>query len=165
MDENKLDLQNTAIPFPSLPKRRRKMLPWWVLVFVWLFFAFAALIPFGIIFTLLGRDFDLSLLGLTTREPFSTTGIILIILFAFKGVVSFGLWMEKKWGVSLAKIDAILSIVICCAVMCYSFFVLHSFSLRLELIVIIPYFYKMNQIQHDWVYGEDVEQVVSTNPE
>ena len=39
---------------------------------------------------------DLSLYGLTTNNPKSLIGIVVILLFILKGTVSYGLWFEKK---------------------------------------------------------------------
>jgi glucan phosphoethanolaminetransferase (alkaline phosphatase superfamily) len=154
MNENELNFQPLGVDLPKF-KRRRNMLPWWVIGSIWLFLVFSAVMPVAIVFGLLGYNFEISLLGLTTHDPFSIAGIVLMLLFAFKGIIAFGLWTEKKWAVGVAKIDAIISIVICCSVMAYSMFALHQFSLRLELIVLVPYFYKMNSIQYDWLYFDD----------
>jgi hypothetical protein len=152
MNENNINYPHPQIDFPKRRlERRRKLLPWWVIAFIWLFLAFFALMPFGIVMGLLNFKFEISLLGLSTNNPVSLIGLFLILLFSFKGITAFALWTEKTWAVGLAKIDAIISIVICFSVMAYALFVSHhSFSLRLELIAIFPYYYKMNQIQYDW---------------
>src|SRR3569833_2112009 len=90
-------------------KRRRNILPWWVIGFIWIFMVFAALIPVAIVFGAMRLNFQISLLGLTSPDPFSGIGIFVMLLFAYKGVVAFGLWTEKTWVVDLAKIDAALS--------------------------------------------------------
>jgi lipoprotein signal peptidase len=156
MDENELETQNEAVALhPN--KRRRDLLPWWVIGSIWLFFLFTALIPVGIILGMLKYSFKISLLGLETSNPFSVTGLFLILIFIFKAITAFGLWAEKKWGVGLAKIDAVISIAICCLVMAYPLFApgSHMISIRLELIILIPYYYKMNAIQYDWKYFDD----------
>jgi len=151
MNENNVSIAHRSIDFPTKGlERRRKLLPWWVIAFTWLFLLFFALMPVAVIMGLLKYKFVMSLLGLSTNEPFSLIGLAVMALFGLKGVTAFALWTEKKWAVGLAKIDAILSIAVCLAVMAYAIFALHSFSIRLELIVLALYFYKMNQIQHDW---------------
>jgi hypothetical protein len=136
--------------------RRRKLLPWWVLVFTWMFLIFGAAVPVAIILGILKYNFQLSLLGISTYDPLSLTGLFLIILFAFKAVVAVGLWTEKTWAVKLAQLNAVLSIVVCCFAMIYPWFVpqegVRHFSLRLELLVIIPYYIKMQKVHYDWEY-------------
>ncbi len=162
MSENRLNQLDPYLDFPVRRlAKRRKLLPWWVIAFIWLFLVSFSLMPIAVIMGLLKYNFQISLLGLTTNQPISLIGVSLILLFSFKGVVAFALWTEKVWAIGLAKIDAVISIVICFLVMAYSLFVLHSFSLRLELIVLFLYYYKMNQVQYDW---ENFESPESTAP-
>lgn len=167
MDESNKNYLDQQIDFPEKRlERRRKLLPWWVIAFIWIFLVFFALMPVAIIMGLLKYNFEISLLGLTTNEPFSLIGIFLVLLFLFKGVTAFALWTEKVWAVGLAKTDAIISAVICFSVMAYLLFVpQHSFSLRLELVAIFPYYYKMNQIQYDWENFESPESIDHIIPE
>ncbi|MES2108038.1 MAG: hypothetical protein V4577_04795 [Bacteroidota bacterium] len=156
---SELDL-NTSQPTAGYKKykRRRSMLPWWVIGFIWIFMVFAALVPVAIVFGAMRLTFQVSLLGLSAADPFSGTGIFVMLLFAYKGLVAFGLWTEKTWAIDLAKIDAALSTVICLGTMGYSLFGPGGmFSLRLELIATIPYYFKMNQIEYDWKNFDSLE--------
>jgi len=149
MDENQISYDDLPAIKPGI-KRRRNLLPWWIIACIWLFLIFLAVVPVGVVFGLLNFDFQISLLGLSTNDPFSAIGLFLIALFIFKGITAFGLWTEKVWAVDVAKIDAIISIVICCLTMGYSLFALHTFTIRLELILITLYYLKMNNIEYDW---------------
>jgi hypothetical protein len=154
MDNNEINYQpNFTL---SKFKRRRDLLPWWVIASIWMFLVFSAAVPVAIVFGLLRYNFNISILGLETNDPFSITGLFLMLLFTLKGITAFGLWTEKKWAVGLGKIDAAISIAVCCLVMAAPFVGLgHIFTIRLELIIVIPYFYKMNSIQFDWLYFDD----------
>jgi hypothetical protein len=161
MNEDNVNVADRQIDFPTRRlERRRKLLPWWVIVFLWLFLLFFSLMPVAIVMGLLKYNFQISLLGLTTNEPFSLTGISLMALFSLKGVTAFALWTEKTWAVRLSKIDAIISIAVCLSVMGYAIFALRSFSIRLELIVLAFYIYKMSQIQHGWE-NFDIQQSIA----
>jgi len=152
MQENNLNFDE-EIPFEQFKvSRRRKLLPWWVLTFTWLFLIFLFVVPIAVIMAVLKHSFQISLLGFATDNPLSLTGVFLILLYAFKGMVAIGLWTEKDWAVKLAKIDAVLSICLCCLSMLLPFITPTAFvfSFRLELIAIIPYLYKMRQIEYDW---------------
>jgi len=160
MDDNNVNYTDAQIDFPNTKlERRRKLLPWWVIGFIWLFLLFFAIMPIGIVMGLLKYTFNISLLGITTDQPISLTGLFLISLFAMKGVTAFALWTEKKWAVGLAKVDAVISIAVCFLVMGYIIFAQHGFSIRLELIVLFFYYYKMNQIQYDWENFESPELI------
>jgi hypothetical protein len=166
MDKTNTNYLDPQLDFPKKRlERRRKLLPWWIIGFIWLFLVFSALMPVGIIMGLLKHNFEISLLGVSTDQPISLIGVFLISLFLFKGVTAFALWTEKVWAVGLAKIDAIISAVVCILAMVYAIFVLHTFSLRLELVVAAFYFYKMNQLQYDWENFESPESITEVIPE
>lgn len=151
--ENQTDLLQPEIT--SKFKRRRELLPWWIKVFTWIFLIFGAIVPLTIIFAIVGYTFQISLYGLETNEPLSLTGLLLIILFLFKGIVAYGLWTEKDWVINLGIIDAIAGIAICVFMMLlYPFFDVSpgfTFSFRLELLLLIPYLIKLKKINNDWL--------------
>ncbi len=135
--------------------RRRNLLPWWIKLFTWIFLLFGAIAPFGLIFGLLDFNFQLGLYGIETFEPISYTGLLLIGVFLFKGIIAFGLWTERDWAILLGQIDAIIGIVICFFVM----FVLHFIDdrygfimpLRLELILLIPFLIRLRKVKDEWL--------------
>lgn len=131
---------------------RRGLLPLWIKVFIWLFFFFGGILPIGLVFGLLGWQFDMALYGLETTFPLSLSGLTLFGLFAVKGMVSFSLWTEKDWGVRLAIADAMVGIVICLFDMFVMPFLQETpaIGIRLELIPLIPYFIKMRKIRTEW---------------
>ncbi|QJD95746.1 hypothetical protein HH214_07610 [Mucilaginibacter robiniae] len=154
MSEDNLNLQNETISLLQI-SRRRKLLPWWVLTFTWIFLVFGAAVPVIVVMGLLKFKFQISLLGLSTNNPLSITALFLILIYLYKGLVAFGLWTEKDWAIKTAKVDAILSIAICLFAMIYTWIIpqtagMHNFSFRLELFIIIPYLLKMRQIQSAW---------------
>jgi hypothetical protein len=133
--------------------RRRDLLPLWIKIFTWIFLLFGVA---GIIIPILGLfldSIDLSLYGLATKQVYTPIGILIVALFLFKGVVAFGLWFEKDWAPQIAVYDAILGIVICGYMMLVNPFISDSrnFTIRLELIALIPYFLKMKKIQAPWL--------------
>jgi hypothetical protein len=132
--------------------RRKDLLPWWIKLFSYIFLVLGALALPGIVFGILGYQFSLSLLGLTTTEPFSIDGIVIMTLFVFKATISYGLLWEKDWAVILGIIDAILSISICLLMMFYSLLELNggNISLRLELVILIPYLFRLLKIRSIW---------------
>ena len=138
--------------------RRRKLIPIWIKVFVWIFLFFGGLVPVGLILGAFGASFSISLYGLSTNEPVTILGLFISILFLIKAIVAMGLWTEKDWAVNAAMVDAILGILICVVVMFVlpfttsetksSFTV--NFNFRLELLLLIPYLVVMNRIRKDW---------------
>lgn len=140
--------------FQPIPKKRRALLPIWIKIFVWIFMIFGLIAPLGLIAGLLGFSFELSLYGLETFRPISVLGLGIILLFALKGTVAFGLWWEKTWAVLWAMIDATLGIMICIFSMVVLPLITENGSqfltFRFEILLLIPYFVRMNRIRALW---------------
>jgi hypothetical protein len=133
--------------------KRKILLPWWIKIFMWVFLIFGILGPFGLIFGLFGYKFHLSLYGLDTNDPLSLAGICIILLFLFKGIISYCLLTENDSAIKLGVIDAITGIVICILVMITPMLNPGSntgFSFRIELLFLIPYLNKMLKIRRSW---------------
>ena len=137
-------------------KRRRDLLPVWIKVFIWIFMIFTLLVPVGLVFGLLGQNFNLALYGLETWQPVSVIGIFIMLLFALKGIVAFGLWTEKEWAANLALVDGILGVVVCLFVMVALPLISNGFrvSFRLELLFLIPYLVKIWRIKPTWITAQ-----------
>lgn len=127
-------------------------MPIWIKIFIWIFIFFAILALIVFILDLFGVNFQISLYGLETNQPMSFLGIFIIVLFLFKGVVAYGLWEGKSWGVSMGILDSILGMLVCIFVMLI-YPSLNSqvvFSFRLELALLIPYLVKLQNIKDAW---------------
>src|SRR3954463_2669454 len=137
-------VQHNAIP-------RKKLLPLWIKIFAWIFLVLSAFVPIVLVLRLTGYNAQLALYGLETNEPFSSLGIIIATVFAIKGVAAFGLLKEKDWAIKIGIVDATIGITICTLVMLYP--IINSdakFSLRLELVALIPYLLKLMKIKNQW---------------
>jgi len=131
--------------------QRRKLLPIWIRIFIWIFIVFGALGLLGFISALFSARFEASFYGLQTNDPSSAVGLFICFLFVFKGIVAAGLWTEKDWAVDLGIADAILGIAVCLTVMILPFTGSDfAFSLRLELLLLIPYLIKLLNIRNRW---------------
>jgi len=152
MDENRTGTATTDI-FQLSFQRRKKLLPWWVKVFCWLFLIAGAFATLGLIFGAFGTDFELSVYGLETNKPLSLIGVIIISIFIFKAVAAYGLLYEKNWAVTVAIIDAIIGIVICVLIMFYPLVTQNeslNFTFRLELVALVPYLVLLFKIRRKW---------------
>ncbi|MEP5253802.1 MAG: hypothetical protein ABJQ39_02005 [Winogradskyella arenosi] len=132
--------------------RRRALLPWWIKVFCWFFMLFGlmAFVCFFLGFTSIKPA--LALYGFESYEPFSAYGLIVIIVGVFKGITAFSLWFEKNYAITLGKIDALIGILICGISMLVLPFITAGITIqiRLELVVLIPYLWKLNKIEESW---------------
>lgn len=146
------ELQNQFDEFDKPQVIRRKLLPWWIKTFCWIFMLLAVAAVSTLITNLFFSTVDLSLYGFSTNNAYSITGIFIIAIMILKGFAAFSLWFEKPNAISIGKIDAICGVVICVA----SMFVLPFTSgdghiqLRLEILLLIPYYIKLNKIEYEW---------------
>ncbi len=138
--------------FETVKISRRQLLPWWMKISCWLFMIFGVAAIGCLFLGLFGFSENLAFYGFATNEPLSLTGLIIIMVAIFKGVTAFSLWFEKDYAITLGTIDAITGIVICVIFMVVlPFFIqnLHA-TIRLELLLLIPYLIKLNSIQPQW---------------
>ncbi len=143
-----VNAENLVLPLP----RRRTLLPWWVKIFAWLFMVLGAIAVLGIPFAAMGFKYAISLYGLETTDPFSLLGVFLVAVFLFKGVTAFCLWTEKDIALKLAWIDAWMGIATCAYMMLINPFMQPGFvvSLRLELVLLIPYLLWIRKVRPNW---------------
>ncbi|MDB5251248.1 MAG: hypothetical protein JWP27_417 [Flaviaesturariibacter sp.] len=152
-----MEQEQTHILEPLLREnniRRRKLLPTWIKIILWIFLVMGAVVPLAFLAGLLGGNFSMSLYSLQSVEPLSGLGLLIGGLYVLKGVVAIGLWTEKRWAVDLATADAVIGIVICFTLTVMSFVSGWSDGLRLELVALVPYLVCMRRIRARWVnYG------------
>jgi hypothetical protein len=136
---------------------RRKLLPVWIKVFVWIFMIMGAIVPLAFVFSLFGGTFQISFYGLESNTGLNTIGAIALTLFLLKGMAAFALWTEKDWGVDIAIVDAIIGIIVCLFVMMVYPLIDNTegftINIRLELLLLIPYLLKLQKIKQLWKRG------------
>lgn len=134
------------------PHARRKLLPVWIKIFIWIFIIMGTIAVFLPLTGLFSNDTNLSIYGIESTQIYSPAGIFIISILVFKGIVAYGLWFEHEWAPKAAIADAGLGIAICVIMMLViPFTVDHiSFTIRFELVPLYFYFKKMRQIQNIW---------------
>jgi phosphatidylglycerophosphate synthase len=150
--------QSNLFTSSEIDERRKILLPLWIKVFCWIFLILSVGTLITAILDLTGFAIPLTLYGLETQYPLSWVGLIIICLFVFKGIVSFGLLKGKEWSIDLAQTDAITGIIICIIMM-----IIHPLTddfpgfrltFRLELLILIPYLAQLRKISYYWTYPE-----------
>ena len=131
---------------------RRQLLPWWIKIFCWLFMILGAGCVVGLIVGALGYTFALSIYGFETQNPLSLMGILICLILLYKGFTAYSLWFEKDYAINISKIDAVCGIVLCVISMFIMPFLAEEFkiTIRLELLLLIPYYMKLNRIEYEW---------------
>ena len=133
----------------ALP-RRRALLPLWIKIFIWIFMISSLVVPIAILLGIFGGTMDISIYGFETNDPFSSLGIFLLGLFLFKGIVSYMMYTEKEQAINLAFVDALLGVSLCTYHMINNYLTIGGVSIRLEIVVFIPYIIKLLRIREPW---------------
>jgi hypothetical protein len=150
MQDNQQDILTPEFVQPN-GISRKKLLPTWIKIFMWIFLILGSLQPIVFIMGLLGRPAALALYGLETYEPISFLGILIMVLYTIKWITAFGLIREADWAIRIGLVDAVIGIVVCVLVMFYpAFDSSFRFSFRLELFALVPYLLRFNKIRPDW---------------
>jgi len=129
--------------------QRRSLIPLWMRIFIWIFLVAGIFTFLGFIAGLLGFKFYLSIYGLRADEQTTIFGVFVLLLFLLKTAVAYGLWFEQDWAITLGLIDAGLGIAICLVSTVYTLQGL-SFTFRLELLALVPYFIKLYRMRAGW---------------
>ncbi|KRB55845.1 hypothetical protein [Flavobacterium sp. Root186] len=146
------ELQSQFEEFEKPSIIRRKLLPWWIKTFCWIFMLMGALGLASLIGNVFTENINLSLYGFSSNTAYSGVGVFIIATMAFKGFAAYSLWFEKANAITIAKIDAIVGIAICIVSMFIIPFTTGDghISLRLEILLLIPYYIKINKIEYEW---------------
>ena len=138
--------------YKKIKKGRRKLLPWWIKVFCWIFMLLGLLSVICLILGFTNIKPDLALYGFETNEPLSLYGLLIIAIGIFKGFTAFSLWFEKDFAIKLALLDATIGILLCVVSMLVLPFILEGsvVTIRLELLLLVPFLLKLNNIEKEW---------------
>ncbi|NMM47450.1 hypothetical protein [Marinigracilibium pacificum] len=162
--ENELLIDSSLQNLKLDKLKRRKLLPWWIKMFCWLFMIFGGLSIISLFLGFTGIKPDLSFYGFETNEPFSLFGLIVISLGLFNGITAYLLWTGNDIAIKVAKINAITGLLACLASMFLIPFLQPGFhmKIRIEIMFLIPYLMKLNKIQSAWE-GENRQYIRHQN--
>lgn len=146
------ELENKFDEFEKPLIIRRKLLPWWMKVFCWIFMIMGACGFIALPASLFMSHFHLEFYGFETNVPISITGLLIMAVLIFKGFAAYSLWFEKTNAISIGKFDAILGVVLCLIAMFIMPFTSdnNKYEIRLELLLLILYFRRLTKIQYEW---------------
>jgi magnesium-transporting ATPase (P-type) len=145
--------------------RRRQLLPWWIKFFCWVFMimGFTAILCF--VMGILRFHPDMAIYGFESNDVFSFVGQLVIATLLLKGFTAYALWYEKDYAISLGIIDSFVGIFLCIV----SMFLVPildsntSFTIRGELLLLVPFWMKLSAINKSWNSKFDAERSNESN--
>ena len=88
-------------------------LPFFIRAFCYYFMLSGVVVLIIAISQLFGVKATISIYGLESKSLLTITGVVTIIVYAFKFLVAWGFYKGMEWAKTLAHIDAVIGILIC----------------------------------------------------
>jgi hypothetical protein len=145
------DVENTLAGF-DIVRYRKKLVPIWIKIFGWLFIVFSIAVPVLAVYSALtGIEAQYSLYGLSETGTIASPIVLFtMVLFIAHGVCAYGLLFGESWGLRSCILLGYLSVMICFGTMFMSVLERGAMTLRLELIVFIPYLIQLRKLRSVW---------------
>ena len=87
---------------------RRALLPWWIIVFSWIFIIIC---PIDIVTRVLQyTGMDLSMFDMVTKTEIAFKDVLSVANSIFTLVAIYGLFREKDWAINIAILNALVSV-------------------------------------------------------
>lgn len=87
---------------------RRKLLPWWIILFSWVFIIIC---PIDIVTrTLQYTSVDLSMFDIAAKTEIAFKDVLSVANSIFTLVAIYGLFREKDWAIKIAILNALVSV-------------------------------------------------------
>jgi hypothetical protein len=141
-----------AITETDVKASRQALVPRWIKVFGWLFIAMGVAVPIvDVVVATIGQPASYSLFGLHHYgSPFHPVAIAISAIIISLAVSAYGLLFGKSWGLNTCLVTGYGGAAICLGTMAYSNFSGNSLTIRLELLVHVPYLMKLHKIKPLW---------------
>lgn len=130
--------------------KRRSLLPWWIKGFCWLFMATAFIAVLRMILSLFDINTEFEFYGLNAKENIPINGFVVFLVFILHGFTAYSLWFEKNYAIKVGVVNALIGLILCLFSMIISFSNNH-FTIRLEIILLILFLFKLLKIRYKWV--------------
>ena len=127
---------------------RWELLPWWVKLFSWMFLAFGGLALVVLAFGwAVDREMEFAVFGLEASGlPYDAVPLLVAVLLIAHGVAAYGLLWARSWGVIGGLMCASAAVSVCLVTMAQQ----AGLSFRGELILEVPFVWKLLRIRREW---------------
>jgi hypothetical protein len=134
------------------PEDRKRLVPTWTKVFGWLFIIMGVSVPvLAIVVPILDEPANYAMFGLSFRgSPFHPMALLISAIILSLAISAYGLLFGRSWGLNACLGTGYLGVAICFFSTCYGIFALGILSIRLELLVQVPYLMRLHQIRPHW---------------
>jgi hypothetical protein len=132
---------------------RKQLIPLWIKIFGWLFMAMGVAVPLlAVVMAALGQPASYEMFGLRHQgSPFHPMALLISTIILSLAVSAYGLLFGRSWGLNACLVTGYGGVAICLGTMAYSLFSQGSLTIRLELLLQVPYLLKLHKIKPLWL--------------
>ena len=141
---------------PEMATHRKNLIPLWIKIFGWVFIVIGISVPpLTIFLSVTNQHATFEMFGLRHYgSPFHPMALLISAIVLSLAISAYGLLFGKPWGLDACLVTGYVGVAICLATMAYSFMFQRSLTIRLELLVQIPYLIKLRKIKPFWMSGD-----------
>lgn len=131
---------------------RKKLIPLWIKIFGWIIMVMgAAASSLAIIMAVLDEPVTYEIFGLSyDGSPLHPMALLIPAIILSLAISAYGLVFGRSWGLNACLVTGYGGVVICLGTMVYSVVSHGSLTIRLELLIQLPYLLKLHKIKPFW---------------
>jgi len=130
---------------------RKDLIPIWIKFFSWLFLLFGILAFLGLLSFYFNPIYTIDIFGINQATDNLFLSLISDLVLIFNGVVAYLLIAKEDKAVEIAKINALINIVICVVSTILNLYFYKNLTFRIEIFFIWFFYAKMREIQFKWI--------------
>lgn len=130
---------------------RKDLIPIWIKFFSWLFLLFGILAFLGLLSFYFNPIYTIDIFGINQASDNLFLSLISALVLIFNGVVAYLLIAKEDKAVEIAKINALINIVICVVSTILNLYFYKNLTFRIEIFFIWFFYAKMREIQFKWI--------------
>jgi len=148
--------EGTGSAAPSDAATERKMLvPLWIKIFGWIFMVLGiASFVLPMAAPVLDKPAAYEIFGLHHQgAPFDPMALAISAIILSLAASAYGLLFGKSWGLAACMVTGYGGVAICLGTMAHSVASQGTLTIRLELLLQVPYLVKLHKIKPLWISG------------
>lgn len=130
---------------------RKDLIPIWIKFFSWLFLLFGISAFLGLLSFYFNPIYTIDIFGINQASDNLFLSLISALVLIFNGVVAYLLIAKEDKAVEIAKINALINIVICVVSTILNLYFYKNLTFRIEIFFIWFFYAKMREIQFKWI--------------
>lgn len=130
---------------------RKDLIPTWIKVFSWLFLITGILGLFGLLSYVFNPLLNINIYDINLKENSFILSMFSTLIIIFNGFTAYLILKKEDKAIEIARINALIGIVICITSTFLNLYLYDEFKIRIEIIFIWFFYKKMDEIKLRWL--------------